>query len=168
MAVLDVALMGKPVLRQKAQLVPEDQIKTKETQQFIDDMLETVKQEPEEGFTYVGLAAPQVFQSQRIFVAYVPIGDVPKPQFEIFINPELEITTDQMKTGHESCISTPNLGGMVPRYTEVQIKYIDREGNKKRQKFSNEYAIYVQHEFDHLEGILWIDKVTDTKTIGYC
>ena len=73
-----------------------------------------------------------------------------------------------MTESEESCLSTPGLCGTVRRYKELKITYFDREGNKQRKKVADEQAIFIQHEYDHLDGILWVDKVVDTKSMAYC
>ncbi|MBN2100638.1 peptide deformylase [Candidatus Dojkabacteria bacterium] len=168
MAVLDIALMGNPILRQKAQPVPTDDIKSKQFQQFLDDMIETACQKPEAGYLTAGLAAPQVNKSTRVFLIMKPGATSANPGFNVYINPEIEITTNELVTGFESCLSTPSIGGEVKRYSEIELKYQDRKEISHKEIFSGEFAVYIQHEYDHLEGILWIDKVTDTKTITYC
>lgn len=168
MAVLEIALMGKPVLRQVAEPVSADELKSKEFQNFIDDFIETACQTPEPGYMTVGLAAPQVFESKRFFVAALPGATAKNPKFEVYINPEIEYISNEVQIGIESCLSTPGLCGEVTRHKEVEITYTDRKGKKQKEKISGERATFVQHEFDHIEGVLWIDKVTDTKTISFC
>jgi peptide deformylase len=68
----------------------------------------------------------------------------------------------------ESCLSTPGLCGEVKRYENIRLTYYDDNGEKQREKMNGEYAVFVQHELDHLNGVLWVDRVEDTKTISYC
>ncbi len=168
MAILDIKLMGEDVLREVAEPIPEDEIESQSTQELIDDMIETASQNPEHGFITAGLAAPQVGVSKRIFLIIAEGSTKKSPKFNVYINPELDFTTDELKDSNESCLSTPHLCGTVKRYTRVKITYYDREGNKQRETFAGDFAIYLQHENDHLDGVLWIDKVEDTKTISFC
>lgn len=160
--------MGESVLRQVAKPVPKKDIPTKEFQTFIDDMIETALQELEGGFTTVGLAAPQVFESKRIFLAISGDHKKSEPKYDVYINPEIEYIGEDQEVSSESCVSTPRLCGEVLRHKKVKVTYLDREGKKQKKKLDGFRAIVVQHEYDHLEGILWIDKVVDTKTIIYC
>lgn len=168
MAVKKIAIMGESVLRQVAEPVPPKDITTQEIQALIDDMIETAKEELEGGFSTVGLAAPQVFESRRIFLAIAGDHKKSEPKYDIYINPEIEYVGEEQEVSSESCVSTPRLCGEVLRYKKVKITYLDREGKKQKKKLDGFRAIVVQHEYDHIEGILWIDKVTDTKTITYC
>ncbi len=166
MAVLDVVLAGDPVLRKVSKEIPEDEITGETTQKLIEDLIDTVQQEPEEGFINVGLSAPQIGFSKRAFVLILP-GNDKKPKFKAYINPEMEIMSEQLITREESCLSTPRLCGEVKRYRKIRLDYFDAAGKKQTDKLSGDWAVYAQHEMDHLNGILWLDKVDDTKTIGY-
>jgi peptide deformylase len=166
MAVSKIALAGDPVLRKVAKEVPVEEITGSEIQRLIEDLLDTVQDEPEEGFVNVGLSAPQISVSKRIFVIVKP-GGGSHPQFQEFINPEMEIISQELITREESCLSTPRLSGEVKRHRNIQLDYYDRNGEKHRDKLSGDWAVYAQHEIDHLNGALWLDKVTDTKTITY-
>jgi len=168
MAVKKIALMGESVLRQVAKSVPPKDITTKEIQTLIDDMVETALEELEGGFTTVGLAAPQVFESLRIFLAIAGDNKKDDRKYDVYINPEIEYVGEGQNASMESCVSTPRLCGEVRRYKKIKVAYLDREGKKQRKKLDGFRAVVVQHEYDHIEGILWIDKVTDTKTITYC
>lgn len=168
MAVREIKLMGDKNLRRKAQNVPPDKIKSKEVQLLIDDLLETASQTPEDGFITAGLAAPQVNESVRIFLVMKEGSNRKKPDYVVYVNPQLEFTDQKMVESEESCLSTPGICGTVRRYDSLRVTYLDRDGNKQRKKFAGEQAIFIQHENDHLDGILWIDKVIDTKTISYC
>ena len=168
MAIRDILVLGESILRQRSEPVPENEISSKPIQTLIDDMLETASQSPEGSFITAGLAAPQVGESLRIFLALKEGSKRNSPEYEIYINPELEFPSSELTESKESCLSTPGLCGIVRRYPEVHITYFDRDGNKQRQKLSDDHAIFVQHEYDHLDGILWIDNVVDTKSIRFC
>ena len=168
MAIRNIHVLGEPVLRQRSEPVPENEITSSSVQELIDDLLETASQTPEGSFITAGLAAPQVGESVRIFLAMKEGSKRTEPKYEIYINPELEFPGAELTKSEESCLSTPGICGTVRRYTEVQITYLVRKGKRQRQKFSDDHAIFVQHEFDHLDGILWVDKVVDSKSIRYC
>jgi peptide deformylase len=168
MAVQELALAGDGVLRKKSKEIPQKKISSKEIQNLIEDLFDTVRDEPEEGFVNVGLSAVQISVPKRVFVLITPGSTENGPQFKEYINPEMEILSQQLMKGEESCLSTPHLCGEVQRYKKIQLDYFDREGNKHRDKLSGDWAVYAQHEMDHLNGVLWLDKVTDTKTISYC
>jgi peptide deformylase len=167
MAVVEIALAGDPVLRKKAAIIPQEKITSDDTQNLIQNLIDTVSEEPEEGFVNVGLAAPQISVSKRVFVVIKSKkGD--DIDYQVYINPEIEFISQQLVTSEESCLSTPHLCGEVQRYRKIRIKYFDHEGKKQSEKIRGDRAIYLQHELDHLDGILWFDKVKDTKTISYC
>lgn len=159
--------MGEPVLRQKSRALTQEEIKDSKTKKLINDMIETVKSEPEEGFINVGISAPQVFQPLRIFLLMDENSKFSDQNFIVYINPQLEIMSDKVVEDVESCLSTPKLCGNVKRHTKVKLTYLDIDGNKCRKKLSGDFAVYAQHEYDHLEGILWVDRVTDPRTMYY-
>ncbi len=103
----------------------------------------------------VGLAAPQIAVSQRVFVA-----DDGESGFEAYINPEWTPDGDEMASDTEGCLSVPDLYGEVERYEKVTVKYFDIHGRKKQKKASGLLARCIQHETDHLNGILFIEKAT--------
>lgn len=132
-----------PSLRAKSKVVESF---GKETQKTVDNLLDTV--ESAEG---VGLAAPQIDVRQRLLVAKV--GDVYLP----LINPEIVWKSDQIVMGEEGCLSLPNVWLMVPRATEIVVKFFDRKGKEQERKLADFNARVVQHEVDHLDGILITD-----------
>ena len=147
-APLEIVKIGHPVLRKKAQNVELDRIGTTELEQFIDDMFLTMKKAGG-----VGLAAPQVGVSQRLFVMG---GGGIKPT--AVINPQLT-PLDQfgMKNSAEGCLSIPGQRVRIKRYRRVHLDYFDREGEWISRQLKGFEAIVAQHEYDHLEGILMID-----------
>ncbi len=169
MATKEILLMGDPRLRVISESVDIKKIKTKEIRGLIKDLKNTAKLNPEgEGFVTVGLSAPQIDVPLRIFVVISDVDVRKNPKFDVYINPELDYESTQMISGKESCLSTPGILGEVSRYDSVRVTYYDENGKKKREKFSGEKSVFIQHESDHLDGILWIDRVSDTKTISYC
>src|SRR5881396_2696385 len=130
MAILKVARLGHPVLRQKALPVPLGAIRLSETQRLIDDMVETMRE-----YNGAGLAAPQVHVLKQICVIEVNENprypEAPSIPLTVLVNPVLTPMTEEMEDGWEGCLSVPDMRGMVPRYTAVRLEYHDREGNRQ-------------------------------------
>ena len=150
MAVLKVARMGHPVLRQVAEKVPVSEIKTDEFQRFVGDMLDTVAE-----YEGAGLAAPQVHVSKRVVVLELTeeIG------MEVWINPVLTPTTEEATGMFEGCLSVPGLRGFVPRPAGVRVEALDQNGQAFVLELEGFAAVVAQHECDHLDGVLYVDKV---------
>ncbi len=147
MALRNIVTLGDEVLRKKCRPVSEV---TERIQTLVDDMIETMHDA-----NGVGLAAPQVGVMRRIFV--VDIGDGPI----VLINPEIiEMSGEQ--TGEEGCLSLPGKAGTVTRANYVKIKGLDRDGNEQVYEGTELLARAFQHENDHLDGVLYIDKATET------
>ncbi len=159
---LKIAQLGQPILRQKAQEIPVEDIVTAEFQQFVDDMISTVQEEHG-----VGLAGPQVFSGQRIFVAGVfpPETDEALPGLEVFINPRLTAASNEPLYSWEGCLSFRELLVLVPRYEKVRVEYLNRQGQPAALDLQGFPARVVQHEYDHLEGILTLDRAPSTQFI---
>lgn len=152
MAVREIKLLGDPVLRRKAEPVAEvdDEIRG-----LIDDMLETMYDA--DG---VGLAAPQVGIGKRVIV--VDVRDPDAPPFAL-INPVIVERGDEVERGEEGCLSIPGLKEIVERPAEVVVEGLDRDGNPRRIEAEGLLARALQHEVDHLDGILFIDRVSPLK-----
>lgn len=144
MAVLNVVKVGHPVLKQKAEPVA---FVNKKIRALLDDMKDTMY--AEDG---VGLAAPQVGESLRMLVLDDGNG------FQEFINPEIVHASGE-QIGIEGCLSVPGYFGDVKRYNELEVKYIDRNNKHKKIKAEGFLARILQHEMDHLDGVLFIEKV---------
>lgn len=160
--------MGSEKLRMKSKEVPKKEIQSDSVQNLIDDLIETAGQTPEDGFITAGLAAPQIGNLARIFLVMKDGSDKKDPEYEVYINPDIDVATGEMVDSEESCLSTPGLCGVVKRYKEIKVTYYDRKGDRIKKKVSGEQAIFIQHENDHLEGVLWIDKQMDTRMMSYC
>jgi peptide deformylase len=162
MAILKVARMGHPVLRKVAQKVEPKKIKSTEFQQFIDDMIETMYE-----YEGVGLAAPQVHQSLRVAVIDFQEdnprykGQKAPSGLHIFINPIVTPQGKEVGTHWEGCLSVPGLRGLVSRPNKVKVQYLDRDGKADEFVAEGFLATVVQHEFDHLDGKLYIDRLVD-------
>src|ERR1051325_746071 len=123
MSILKVARMGHPVLRHRARPLDKSLLLNPTTQKLIDDMIDTMHE-----YHGVGLAAPQIHESLRIFVALLDEEPGPDSQATVVINPEIVANTDNREEGWEGCLSIPDIRGMVPRYTEISVKALDRRG----------------------------------------
>jgi peptide deformylase len=163
MAVLDIKVIDDPVLRRKAKKVTKV---TPELRQLIDDMIETMRDAPG-----VGLAAPQVGVSERVIVVeYAEESeeeDAPPPKKKLYglINPEIIWASDEMVDGTEGCLSIPGWLGDVSRHDAVAIKALNRSGQKVKIKAEGWLARIFQHEIDHLEGVLYIDRLVSPDTL---
>jgi len=140
------------ILRRKSLPVKEEEFNTKEFNEFLNNLLETAKQSSEPAG---GIAANQVGVNKNVF--YLLNYDTNR--WELFINPIVEPEGFTKMSIEESCLSVPNREEKVLRYKKVKITYQDREGNKQTKKFNDLNAITVQHEKDHLDGILFIDRI---------
>jgi peptide deformylase len=169
MAILKVARMGHPVLRAKAKPVPPSAIGSPAIQQLIDDMFETMHE-----YSGIGLAAPQVHESVRIFVAGV--RDLPLPvsldededmPFITLINPELTLLGPVTDSGWEGCLSIPDIRGRVPRAAHIQVRAYDRTGKRVELKASGLSARVIQHETDHLDGVLFFDRMATYESLTF-
>lgn len=143
-------------LRQKSTAVKPEEISTPEFKNFIERLQLTLKESEndlQEGFISVGLAAPQVGIRKRVFLAL----DSNSNEIITYINPKIKLLGQVKDLKDEYCLSVPNQSAPVSRYKRVRITYLDLEGNEQKRKFSGFDARLIQHEFDHLEGILFID-----------
>lgn len=160
---LEIAQLGQPILRQRAREVSPAEITTPEFQRFLDDMLATAA-----AAHGVGLAGPQVFRAQRVFVAGVlpaQTDDEEEAAMEIFINPVLTPTATKILWSWEGCLSFMELLVLVPRCQSLRVDYLNRHGQMQTLELSDFPARVVQHEFDHLEGILTLDRAPSTRYI---
>ena len=164
MAVLKVAKLGNPVLRQIARQVNIKELADPkgELHNFIDDMIDTMRQEGG-----VGLAAPQVNRSIQVVVLEVENNErypeeAPIPVTAL-VNPVLSDFSEEMVLGWESCLSLIDFRGLVARSASVTLNAHDREGNKVEKRATGFEAVVLQHEIDHLEGILFIDHLSKLK-----
>ena len=157
MSILKVARMGHPVLRRVADPIPPDQITSPRVQQLIQDMLDTVIE-----YDGVGLAAPQVHHSIRLVLLCLD----PDEGFEAWINPVLTPTTTDELVSTEGCLSVPGLRGDVSRPCGIKVEAYDHQGQAFERHLDGFPAVVAQHECDHLDGVLYVDKV-DTQTLSF-
>ena len=166
MAILKVARLGHPVLRQTALPVPVGEIRSPETQRLIDDMVETMRE-----YNGAGLAAPQVHVLLQVCVIEVNENprypEAPSIPLTVLINPVLTPVTQEMEEGWEGCLSVPDMRGMVPRYTAVRLDAYDREGRRIEGEAKEFFARVIQHETDHLHGVVYLDRMRDLSTLTH-
>ena len=167
MAILKVARLGHPVLRQKASDVEIADIKAGKFRELIDDMIDTMH-----AYEGVGLAGPQIHLPLRIFVFEVQQRVAKKRGVEklgvgAFFNATYEPVGDETITDWEGCLSVPFLGGEVPRYSKLRVRGIDHDGKEAHIELSGFAARIFQHEIDHTDGHVYLDRMPDLKTLGY-
>jgi len=162
MSILKVARMGHPVLRERAQPISPADLRHPLTQKLIDDMIETMHE-----YHGVGLAAPQVHEGVRLFVALLDEEPGRDSEAVALINPEIIPSGDVTDEGWEGCLSIPDIRGMVPRFSDISVKALDRHGKKVEMKLKKFAARVAQHETDHLDGILFFDRMTSTQSLTY-
>ena len=162
--------MGHPVLRAKAKPLSSADIKSPRVQRLIDDMFETMSE-----YSGIGLAAPQVHEGLRIFVAGLrsasgPIGDMSPDAdmpYIVAINPQLTMVGDQVEEGWEGCLSIPDIRGRVPRAYEIKVEAFDRKGHRQQFIARGLPARVIQHETDHLDGVLFFDRMRSLDTLAF-
>jgi peptide deformylase len=168
MAILKIARMGHPVLRRPADSVKDPT--APEIRRLVHDMLETM--EDADG---AGLAAPQVHVPLRVVVFHVPQsrlaeGEAPDPEagkVHVLINPVLEPVGDEKELGWEGCLSVPGLRGIVPRWRTLRYRGVDLDGKPIDRTVEGFHARVVQHECDHLDGILYPMRMPDLSLLGF-
>ena len=154
--------MGHPVLRQKARALEKHELKSPAMQQFIDDMLETMKE-----YSGVGLAAPQVHKSVRVFVAHLDTEGRAESDPIAIVNPEIERVGDVTVDGWEGCLSVPDIRGRVPRALDIKLTALDRHGRRISIAANDFPARVIQHETDHLDGVLFFDRMRSFESLTY-
>jgi len=162
MSILKVARMGHPVLRAPAQILSPSDLRHPLTQKLIDDMIETMHE-----YHGVGLAAPQIHEGMRLFVALLDEEPSKDSDAIAVINPEIISNGDQREEGWEGCLSIPDIRGMVPRFTDITVRALDRNGKKTELRLKNFAARVAQHETDHLDGILFFDRMTSMQSLTF-
>ena len=166
MAILKVARLGHPVLREVAKPVDPLALRTPQFQRFVDDMIETMRE-----YDGAGLAANQVHTLLQVAVIEV-LGnprypDVPAVPLMVLINPVVTPLTDETEEGWEGCLSVPDMRGMVPRRTAVRLTCLDREGQTVDLVAKDFFARVCQHETDHLNGIVYLDRMRSLATLSH-
>jgi len=164
MAIRDVLRMGHPILRERAQKV--ERFGTPELRGLVQDMKETMAAR-----NGAGLAAPQIGVGERIVIFGVEDNprypDAEEVPFTVLVNPTITMLTREVEEGWEGCLSVPGMRGVVPRYTKLRYTGFDEEGRPIDRTVEGFHARVVQHECDHLDGILYPQRMTDMSRFGF-
>ena len=167
MAVRKIIRMGHPVLRQKARPVTQEELHSGAFHRLLADMRDTLHD-----YGGIGLAAPQIAESLRLALLELPggpsrYGELPDLPLTLFVNPQLEVL-DHATAGYwEGCLSVPGLRGYVERPQHIRVRALDAQGNPMEMTFRGFAATVFQHEFDHLDGILYIDRLSDPERLAF-
>lgn len=160
---LKIIRLGHPVLRATAEPVPEELLGSGRLFELGRDMVRTMIEE--QG---VGLAAPQVAQGLRLFAYWVPASDEqPEIPPAILVNPEIRPIGDEVEEGWEGCLSIPGLRGLVPRHRRVKVKALTLEGEPVSLTADGFHARVIQHENDHLDGIVFLDRMASVTSLAF-
>jgi peptide deformylase len=166
MSVREIAVVGDPVLRERAREVSVEELRSAEAQALIDDMIDTKR-----AANGAGIAANQVSELLRIAVVEVE-PDNPRYPYKppvpltVVVNPEIEALDDETFSVNEGCLSVPGLRGDVDRFVNVRVRYLDRDGEEHEEVRRGLTAGTFQHELDHLDGVLFLDRVRDPSTFS--
>ena len=166
MSLLKVARMGHPVLRARAREVARVELKHAAVQQLIDDMIDTMHE-----YHGVGLAAPQIHEGLRIFVAAIapqeeePLSPGDEPM--VFINPVITPVGNEIVEDWEGCLSIPDIRGRVPRVRTIKVSALDRTGSPIDITSHDFPARVIQHETDHLDGVLFFDRMKNFQSLTF-
>lgn len=160
--ILQISQLGNPVLRRKSQFVQN--IQDDRIQQLIDNLISTVQHAHG-----VGIAAPQVARGDRLFVVAsrpnLRYPQAPKMEPTAMINPRIVASSTKTVKDWEGCLSIPGIRGLVPRSRSIEIEYTSRDGQLHKQELTDFVARIFQHEHDHLDGIMFLDRVENTREL---
>ncbi len=164
MSILKVAHMGHPVLRAKARRLEKAEIRSVAVQRLIDDMIETMHE-----YHGVGLAAPQIHEELRLFITSLDAGEDDEADVETLtiINPEITVLGSDVVEDWEGCLSIPEIRGRVPRPREISVRAMDRKGDRIELHARDFHARVIQHETDHLDGVLFVDRMKSHETLTF-
>jgi peptide deformylase len=165
MSILKVARIAHPVLRSPARPVPKEAFRDPLFQKLVDDMRETMYE-----YEGVGLAAPQVHEGLRLAVIEVPgseDGGRAEVPFLVLVNPVITPLGEERENGWEGCLSIPDLRGVVPRWKHLRLEARDRHGKPYSLEARDFFARVVQHECDHLEGSVYLDRMADMRSLTF-
>jgi peptide deformylase len=162
--VREILHVGHPTLRERSREVTREELASPSVQQLIDDLIDTMH-----AANGAGIAAPQVGELVRI--ATIEVAHNPRYPYKppipltVVVNPVIEVLDDEMVDINEGCLSVPNMRGNVMRHVNIRVRHLDREGNEHDEVRRGLTAGTFQHELDHLDGLLFLDKVFDTRTL---
>ena len=166
MSILKITRLGHPVLRKISENISSEVLQSPAMQKFIDDMIETMKE-----YDGVGLAADQVHESKQ--VAVLEVADNPrypdkaKVPLSVLVNPKITPLSEEIEEDWEGCLSIPDLRGRVPRYKSIRVQALDRNGNELDFVADEFHARVIQHEYDHLNGKVYLDRMRDLSTLTF-
>ncbi len=165
MSALPIITVGHPTLRERARELSLGELQAPETQRFIDDLIETMR-----AAGGAGLAANQVGDLRRI--AVIEVDDNPRYPYKppnpltVLVNPLITLVDEETFPINEGCLSVPDLRGVVPRHVTIRVSYLDREGQSREELRRGLTAGTFQHEVDHLDGVLFLDRVSDPSSFS--
>ena len=166
MSILKVARLGHPILRSKAKPIDPKDITSAPVQKLIDDMLDTMSE-----YHGIGLAGPQVHEGLRVFIAGIEKEDRRTGEVEIVptvvVNPEVTPLGRDLVEDWEGCLSIPDIRGRVPRNRRVRLRGFDRDGAPIDMELEDFPARVVQHEYDHLNGVLFFDRMKSFESLSF-
>jgi peptide deformylase len=168
MAVRKIVRMGHPVLREPARPLAREEIASETTLRLIADMIDTLHD-----YGGIGLAAPQIAEPVRIAIIEIPAGDsnrygeIPALPLTAFLNPTIEVIDPAARGYWEGCLSVPGLRGFVERPQHVRVRYTTLDGEPAGLELQGFLATVFQHELDHLDGTLYIDRIKDAKLLSF-
>jgi peptide deformylase len=163
MPVRPIVRLGHPALRTPALAVPAGRLAEPELQQLVDDMIDTMRDAHG-----VGLAAPQLGVELQVFVCEVQGSEsAAAVPLRVVVNPMLTPLAGEMVYDWEGCLSIPDLRGLVPRHPQVRVRGLDRDGGHLDYVANGFEARIVQHEFDHLNGVVFLDRMRDLRSLAY-
>lgn len=155
MAIRKVARLGHPVLRKKGRDLSAEELQSPEIQRLIGDMVETMHE-----YGGIGLAAPQVHESLQLAV-------IELESLLVVVNPRITVLDATEQSFWEGCLSIPEIRGLVPRPRKIRVDYLDQTGNPQSIEPEGFLATVFQHELDHLQGVLFLDRVKDTTQLAF-
>ena len=167
MAIRRILRMGHPVLRQPARSLEPDEIGSASLAQLIEDMVDTLHD-----YGGIGLAAPQIGESKRLAIIDIPggptrYGELESMPLTVFINPVIDVIDPATAGYWEGCLSVPGLRGFVERPQHVKISYTTVDGGTDELELTGFFATVFQHEFDHLDGVLYVDRLADSRLLSF-
>jgi peptide deformylase len=163
MSILKIARLGHPALRRKARALDRTEIKSAAIQKLIDDMILTMAE-----YHGAGLAAPQIHEAVRIFVAALDVDDEGHGVEPVaLINPEITPIGQEAVDDWEGCLSIPEIRGLVPRAREIKVRAYDRRGERVEIDAHDFAARVIQHETDHLDGVLFLDRMRTFESLTF-
>jgi peptide deformylase len=167
MAIRKIIRMGHPVLREPARPLAREEIVSEATLRLVADMIDTLHD-----YGGIGLAAPQIGEPIRLAIVEIPeggtrYGEVPGMPLTVFVNPVVTVLDPATKGYWEGCLSVPGLRGFVERPQKIRVGYLDLAGRDQTLELAGFLATVFQHEFDHLDGTLYIDRLADSRLLAF-